>query len=114
MNIRTFNCSELFIATITDEGQCCSFNIMPEAVMFKNAAVHVCIPCVKACSLLLIDGSSMPFALDVTVAFHYSILSLLGKQLSLKNLSQQLCLLCFAFHFKCLDVLIFYEDLAAT
>ena len=26
---------------ITDEGLCCSFNTMPEAVMFKNEAVKV-------------------------------------------------------------------------
>ncbi len=38
---RTFNCSEIFAPVITDEGQCCTFNTMPEAVMFKNAAVHV-------------------------------------------------------------------------
>ena len=38
---RFFNCSEIFIPTITDEGQCCSFNIMPESVMFQNAVVMV-------------------------------------------------------------------------
>ena len=30
------DCAEIFIHSITDEGQCCSFNIMPEALMFKN------------------------------------------------------------------------------
>ena len=35
------NCSDMFIPTITDEGECCSFNIMPEAVMFKNDVVMV-------------------------------------------------------------------------
>ena len=36
------NCSDMFIPVITDEGQCCAFNIMPEAVMFNNAVVMVC------------------------------------------------------------------------
>ena len=35
------NCSEIFIPTITDEGQCCSFNIMPERVMFRNEVTQV-------------------------------------------------------------------------
>ncbi len=36
---RFFNCSDIFIPTITDEGQCCSFNIMPESVMFRSLEV---------------------------------------------------------------------------
>ena len=35
------NCSEIFISTVTDEGECCAFNLMPEAVMFKNDEVGV-------------------------------------------------------------------------
>ncbi|XP_059083484.1 pickpocket protein 28-like [Tigriopus californicus] len=34
------NCSELFIPVITDEGRCCSFNIMPESIMFKDVSVE--------------------------------------------------------------------------
>ena len=38
---RDYNCSDLFIPVITDEGQCCSMNIMPEPVMFENSQVEV-------------------------------------------------------------------------
>ena len=31
------NCTDIFIPIITDEGQCCSFNIMPESIMLKNS-----------------------------------------------------------------------------
>ena len=34
-------CSEIFTSFITDEGQCCSFNIMPEALMFNNEETKV-------------------------------------------------------------------------
>ncbi len=37
--VRFFNCSDLFTPTITDEGMCCSFNIMPEGVMFRTNVV---------------------------------------------------------------------------
>ncbi|XP_059082617.1 pickpocket protein 28-like isoform X1 [Tigriopus californicus] len=30
------NCGDIFTPVITDEGQCCAFNIMPESIMFKN------------------------------------------------------------------------------
>eukprot|EP00095_Tigriopus_kingsejongensis_P004645 snap_masked-scaffold29_size597861-processed-gene-1.10 protein:Tk04645 transcript:snap_masked-scaffold29_size597861-processed-gene-1.10-mRNA-1 annotation:"pickpocket protein 28 isoform x1" len=30
------NCTDIFVPVITDEGQCCSFNVMPESVMFRN------------------------------------------------------------------------------
>ena len=30
------------MSTITDEGVCCSFNTMPESVMFRNDVVMVC------------------------------------------------------------------------
>ena len=33
------DCSKIFSPTITDEGQCCSFNAMPESLIFKKAVV---------------------------------------------------------------------------
>ena len=30
------DCMEIFSPTITDDGQCCGFNIMPEHIMFRN------------------------------------------------------------------------------
>ena len=30
------DCSEIFTPVITDDGQCCGFNIMPEFVMFRD------------------------------------------------------------------------------
>lgn len=41
------NCSDIFVPMITDEGQCCSFNIMPEALMFKNDITKVSSAVVK-------------------------------------------------------------------
>ena len=38
-NVR--DCREIFTPTITDEGQCCSFNIMPEPLMFRTQVVKV-------------------------------------------------------------------------
>ncbi len=38
---RDRDCSSLFEPIITDEGQCCAFNVMPEAVMFRNNVVMV-------------------------------------------------------------------------
>ncbi len=32
----TFNCTELFQPIITDEGLCCTFNTMPESIMFRR------------------------------------------------------------------------------
>ena len=29
------NCDDLFKPVITDDGQCCAFNIMPESIMYK-------------------------------------------------------------------------------
>ena len=34
------DCSEIFIPVITDDGQCCGFNVMPEHVMFRNSDYH--------------------------------------------------------------------------
>ena len=34
------NCMEIFSPTITDDGQCCGFNVMPEHVMFRNKDDH--------------------------------------------------------------------------
>ncbi len=34
-------CADLFEETVTDEGQCCAFNLMPEAVMFRNKVTMV-------------------------------------------------------------------------
>lgn len=36
-----YNCSTIFTATITDEGQCCSFNIMPEYIMLRDPYVRL-------------------------------------------------------------------------
>ena len=34
------DCMEIFSPIITDDGQCCSFNVMPEHVMFRNKEDH--------------------------------------------------------------------------
>ena len=34
------DCQEIFIPVITDDGQCCGFNVMPEHVMFRNKNKH--------------------------------------------------------------------------
>ena len=34
------DCKEIFIPVITDDGQCCGFNVMPEHVMFRNKDQH--------------------------------------------------------------------------
>ena len=34
------DCKEIFIPVITDDGQCCGFNVMPEHVMFHNRDDH--------------------------------------------------------------------------
>ena len=36
-----FNCSELFMPIVTDEGQCCTFNTQPPPVMYKNVEPEV-------------------------------------------------------------------------
>ena len=33
------DCKEIFTPVITDDGQCCGFNVMPENVMFRNSRV---------------------------------------------------------------------------
>ncbi len=38
---RDRDCGQIFDEVITDEGQCCSFNIMPEELMFRNEVVMV-------------------------------------------------------------------------
>ena len=35
------NCSDLFYPVITDEGQCCAFNIMPEEIMLRPEITQV-------------------------------------------------------------------------
>ena len=35
------NCTDIFYPVITDEGQCCTFNTQPPAVMFKNVEPEV-------------------------------------------------------------------------
>ena len=35
------NCSDIFTAIVTDEGECCAFNVMPKAIMYKADAVGV-------------------------------------------------------------------------
>ena len=35
------DCSEIFYPVITDEGQCCAFNIMPEEIMMRADAAQV-------------------------------------------------------------------------
>ena len=37
----TRDCSKLFEAHITDEGQCCSFNMMPEYMIFNEEIVSL-------------------------------------------------------------------------
>ena len=34
------DCKEIFIPVITDDGQCCGFNVMPEHLMFRNKVGH--------------------------------------------------------------------------
>ena len=34
------DCKEIFIPVITDDGQCCGFNVMPEHVMFRDRDYH--------------------------------------------------------------------------
>jgi hypothetical protein len=34
------DCKEIFIPVITDDGQCCGFNVMPEHLMFRNNNYH--------------------------------------------------------------------------
>ena len=35
------DCSDLFSTVITDEGQCCAFNVMPDFLMLRNDVVGV-------------------------------------------------------------------------
>jgi hypothetical protein len=35
------NCSEIFSHVITDKGQCCSFNIMPDYLMYRSDVIEV-------------------------------------------------------------------------
>merc|ERR1739848_972548 len=35
------NCTDLFYPVITDEGQCCAFNIMPEEIMMRADAAQI-------------------------------------------------------------------------
>ena len=34
------DCQEIFNPVITDDGQCCGFNVMPEHLMFRNKEKH--------------------------------------------------------------------------
>jgi hypothetical protein len=37
----TRNCSKIFAAVMTDEGECCAFNVMPEFLMYKPETIEV-------------------------------------------------------------------------
>lgn len=37
---RDWNCTDLFHPMMTDEGLCCSFNVVPEAIMFTDGQVR--------------------------------------------------------------------------